>query len=119
MDCHIGVYENGKWRKMPVRALWDTGTSVTVITPRVAETLNLPKLDGKFTLNAVNNQSEAQLCVARVILPNNKAYGPIAVAVQNLPSVDVLLGMDVISSGTFTIERKPDGGTRFTFVLNL
>lgn len=27
--------------------------------------------------------------------------------------------MDVISAGTFTIRRKPDGGTLFTFDLNL
>jgi hypothetical protein len=33
--------------------------------------------------------------------------------------VDVLLGMDVISSGKFTIERKADGGTLFTFDMNL
>lgn len=45
--------------------------------------------------------------------------GPMMVVVDEIPSVDVLLGMDVIRFGKFTIERKPDGGTLFTFDMNV
>lgn len=119
MNCKIGWYENGEWRKEPVRALWDTGTSMTIVSPAIARKLNLPSLDATVTLNGVKSQSKANVYAARVILPNGKAYGPVAVAVQELPSTDVLIGMDVISAGMFTIKRKPDGGTLFTFDLNL
>lgn len=119
MHCKIGWLENGAWQKEPVTALWDTGTSMTIISPSVARKLHLPSLEDTITLNGVKGTSEAEVYAARVILPNGKAYGPIAVAVQDLPSTDVLLGMDVISSGTFSIRRKPDGGTLFTFDLNV
>ena len=119
MDCEIGVLQNGRWVKTPVRALWDTGTSITVITPEVASKLPLAKLNRKIGLNGMNSQGESELYLARVIFPNGKAYGPILVAVQELPSTDVLLGMNVILGGKFTIERKPDGGTLFTFDMNL
>lgn len=34
-----------------------------------------------------------------------------------LPSTDVLIGMDIISMGRFLLEPKPDGGTKFMFIL--
>lgn len=119
MACDIGIKVNGRWIKTPVRALWDTGTSITVISPQVASRLPLVKLDRKIRLSGMNTQGESDLFLASIIFPNGKCFGPIAVAVQELPSIDVLLGMNVIMSGTFTLERKPDGGTRFTFSMNL
>lgn len=119
MDCHIGVFQDGQWTATPVRALWDTGTTFTIITPEVASKLPLVKLDRKIGLNGMNVHGESDLYLAAVIFPNGRKFGPIAVAVQPLPSVDVLLGMNVILGGTFTIRRKPDGGTLFTFDMNL
>ena len=119
MDCEIGALQNGRLIKTPVRALWDTGTSITVITPEVASKLPLVKLDKKIGLNGLKNKSEAELYLAAVVFPNGKIFGPIVVAVQELPSTDVLLGMNVILGGTFAIQRKEDGGTLFTFDMNL
>lgn len=119
MDCEIGALKNGRLIKTPVRALWDTGTSITVITPEVASKLPLVKLDKKIGLNGLKSKSEAELYLAVVVFPNGKIFGPIVVAVQELPSTDVLLGMNVILGGTFAIQRKEDGGTLFTFDMNL
>lgn len=119
MDCEMGVRQGGRWIKTPVRALWDTGTTYTIITPEVASKLPLVKLDRKIGLSGMNSHGESDLYFAGVIFPNGKSFGPIAVAIQPLPSVDVLLGMNVILGGTFTIRRKPDGGTLFTFDMNV
>lgn len=116
MDCHIGVIDESGKRKVPVRALWDTGTSTTVVTPEVARRLKM-KVFTTIGLSGLKGSARAPVCAAYVLLPNGKTYGPIAVAIHELPTVDVLLGMDVISIGTFTIKRKPDGGTLFTFEL--
>lgn len=114
MDCYIGIEDEYGKRKTSVRALWDTGTSTTVITPDVARKLK-PKVFDTISLNGLKGQSRAPVCAAYILFPNGRAYGPIAVAIHELPSADVLLGMDVISIGTFMLRRKPDGGTLFTF----
>lgn len=119
MDCHLAVMSNGRWLKTPVRALWDTGTSITVITPEVASKLPLTKFDREIVLNGMDSQRRSDLYFASVFFPNGKIFGPILVAVQEIPTVDILLGMNVILGGKFSIERKPDGGTRFTFDMNL
>ena len=119
MDCHVGVLKDGRWIKTPVRALWDTGTSITVITPEVANKLPLEKYDRKINLNGLMGRSDADLYFAHVILPNGKASWPMLVAVNDLPNVDMLLGMNFILGGRLTIERKADGGTRFTFDLGI
>ena len=118
MDCAIIAVIDGQMRWERVRGLWDTGTSTTVITPAVAERLGL-KPDGKnsMSLNGLGGKQTAWTAVASIGFPNGKAYGPIEMAVHELPSVDVLIGMDVISIGKMIIEPKPDGGTKFMFML--
>lgn len=120
MDCHIGAAHDGRIRWQRAKALWDTGTSISVITPELADRLGLkPDNDDYIVLNRVGGVSRAWLSVAFVGFPNNIVCGPIRVAVRELPSTDVLIGMDVISNGTFAIRRKPDGGTLFTFDMNI
>jgi hypothetical protein len=116
MDCKIAVKRNGDFDRVSAKALWDTGTSTTVITPGIAAKLGLePDEKSYIDLNVVGGVIRAWMTVVYVLFPNGKGYGPIPVAVRELPSADVLLGMDVISIGTFTLRRKPDGGSLFTF----
>ena len=100
------------------KGLWDTGTSTTVITPAIATKLGLQPMGG-MTMNGLGGKHQSWLTLAFFRFPNGVIAGPIQMAVHDLPSTDVLIGMDIISMGKFTIERKPDGGTRFTFDLNL
>ena len=105
-------------RGKKVTGLWDTGTSTTVITPAIAAKLNL-KPKGDMNMNGIGGVQKAWKTECFFRFPNGMACGPLLVAVHELPSVDVLIGMDVISTGTFTIRRKPDGGTLFTFDMNV
>ena len=114
MDCRVCTQPGEGFRSLLVKALWDTGTSTTVISPRVASRLGL-KPKGSAKTNAVGSVRQSGLTSAYLWLPNSMMIGPMMVVVDEIPSVDVLLGMDVIRFGKFTIERKPDGGTRFTF----
>jgi len=107
---------NKKLTGTKVRGTWDTGTSTTVITPAVAAKLNLKPV-GNINLNGLGGRQMSWLTIAWLRFPNGIVLGPLYMAVQDLPSTDVLIGMDVISMGRFLLERKPDGGTRFTFTL--
>ena len=100
------------------RALWDTGSSITVVTPAMADKMHLLPI-GDMNMNGLGGKQKAWKSKCFLRFPNGKFCGPIVVAVHELPSVDVLIGMDVISTGTFTIRRKPDGGTLFTFDMNV
>ena len=118
MDCHIGAAIDGAIHWQRVNVLWDTGTSTTVISPVLAARLGLKPKDGDYIdLNVVGGIARSWMTVVYVGFPNHKVYGPLPVAVKELPSTDVLLGMDVISIGTFLLEPKPDGGTKFMFIL--
>lgn len=118
MDC--AIIEMGSRRHERFKGLWDTGTSTTVITPDVAARLGiLPDTEHSMGLHGLGGTTDAPTVVAAIGFPNGQAFGPIEMAVHELPSVDVLIGMDVISIGKLTIERKADGGTRFTFDLNI
>lgn len=118
MDC--AIIETGSWRHERFKGLWDTGTSTTVITPDVAARLGiLPDTEHSMGLHGLGGTTDAPTVVAAIGFPNGQAFGPIEMAVHELPSVDVLIGMDVISIGKLTIERKADGGTRFTFDLGI
>lgn len=117
MECRIGyLKDDGRFAATPpVQGIWDTGTSTTIVTPAVAQRLGLKPLPHQMNMNGLGGTDKADVCVACIIFPNGMAVGPLYVAVHDLPSIDVLIGMDVISFGTLKLERKPDGGTRFTF----
>lgn len=118
MDC--AIIEMGSRRHERFKGLWDTGTSTTVITPEVADKLGIvPDKEHSMGLHGLGGTTDAPTIVAAIGFPNGQAFGPIEMAVHKLPSTDVLIGMDVISIGTLTIRRKPDGGTLFTFDMNI
>lgn len=117
MDCNICVMTgNKKFTGVKATALWDTGTSTTVISPAIAEKLNLEPIGG-MRMNGLGGVQQSWLTLAYFRFPNGIVAGPFRMAVHELPSVDVLIGMDIISMGRFLLERKPDGGTKFMFIL--
>ena len=119
MACHIGRRDGAGIKWVKALGIWDTGATMTVVSPDVARRLQLEPVDS-MQAGAVGGSHETVKAYGFVGLPNKKAYGPIDVAIDVLPEgIDVLIGMDVISIGTLTIRRKPDGGTLFTFDMNV
>lgn len=88
------VYENG---------IWDTGASMTTISTRIAEELNLIPC-GKAVSNTANGKNIVDLYVVSVELPNNVLIENVQVASGNLTEdTDFLIGMDIISQGDFAV----------------
>jgi len=115
MACHVGRRDGADIKWVKALGIWDTGATMTVVSPDVAQRLNLQPVDS-MQAEAVGGSRKTAKAYGFIGLPNKKAYGPIEVAIDVLPEgIDVLIGMDVISIGRLTIERKPDGGTLFTF----
>jgi hypothetical protein len=64
------LYEASQSRKIiKVRALWDTGSMLSAITPEVAQSLNLIPFN-RVKVNSINNISMADMVKVSIKLPN-------------------------------------------------
>lgn len=103
------AYQNIKWL-----AVWDTGTTNTCISPKVVERLKMRPSgrEGKVTANGI---IRTPMYYATIQLPNNVIIGGIPVSCADLGDYcDVLIGMDVITQGDFSITNV-DNKTIFSF----
>lgn len=95
-------------------AIWDTGATKSCITKRVAEDLKLIPV-GKTTIGTANGNAEVDTYFIDIGLPNGMAIQQILVSCADLgQDIDVLIGMDIISLGDFSITNF-NGRTTFTF----
>jgi len=98
-------------------ALWDTGSSVCLITKKIADKLNLIS---RFTreANFIGEKTiDLDSYLINLILPNNINVPNLEIL--NWPNprregIDILIGMDIISQGDFTISNF-EGKTKFGF----
>lgn len=93
--------------------LWDTGASMSLVSPHVAESLKLDVLDETITIRSgLGSKSEINVRVAFLHIVLGAIPLELKVGVVDMPSsdadIDVVLGMDLISQGTFAISY--DGG---------
>jgi predicted aspartyl protease len=99
-----------------VTALWDTGATISAITPAVAKSLSLIPIN-RVKVNGVNNTSLADVVKISIELPNHFILSEINVMVCNLiKGVDMLIGMDIIRQGDFSISNW-GGKTLFSFAM--
>jgi len=114
--CHVGV---PALRMNPLsdftefRGLWDTGAMCSVISSRAAMLLNLVPVS-KMSINHADGQSVVNVFTISVVLPNNVLFPFIEVAEGKFTNFDLLIGMDLISKGDFSISNF-DGKTTFSF----
>ena len=99
-----------------VTALWDTGATISAITPAVAQNLSLVPIN-RVRVNGVNNISLADVVKISIVLTNQIVIQEINVVVCNLiTGVDMLIGMDIIQRGDFSISNG-NGKTLFSFAI--
>lgn len=87
--------------------VWDTGASSSVISENVANTNGLMnRTIGFENMNTANGPAYVPVCLLNVTLIHNtgtmlSTLGPIPlrVAIMNIPTVDALIGMDIIGLG--------------------
>ncbi|MCQ2605035.1 MAG: retroviral-like aspartic protease family protein [Bacteroidales bacterium] len=96
-----------------LRALWDTGANASVISKKVVQQLDL-KPTGFARIIHANGQSIVKTYIINLYLPNKLIYKSLFVTEGDFDDTDVLIGMDVISSGDFALSCK-NGDTTFSF----
>lgn len=96
-------------------ALWDTGSTKTLVSKRVIDALGLKSI-GKCEVEGYDGVSEEDLYIVHVGLPTHDVVLDVTVTETSGQSYDVVLGMDIINKGDFCILQK-EGKTEFTFEL--
>ena len=94
-------------------ATWDTGATNCVISERVVEACGL-KAVGMTTVGTPTGTSEAEVYLVNLQLPNDVGIAEVRVTKGQMPNVDVLIGMDIITLGDFVISNF-QGQTTFSF----
>ncbi len=87
------------------QAIWDTGATNTVVTSKVTTECDLPHIDF-CEVHGVSGIVRTKVYLAAIILPNSVGIYPVRVTEGNLPggdNGDVLIGMDIINLGDFSI----------------
>lgn len=94
-------------------SIWDTGATTTCITSRVATKLGLIPT-GMTTTSTAGGDKECNTYCVDILLPNNILIYNLTVFEVHLNDGDVLIGMDVIRYGDFTISNY-NGKTKMSF----
>jgi len=87
-----------------VKAIWDTGATATVITQNVVNSLGLLPT-GMSHVNTANGPTVQNTYIIDVVLPNGVVVKDVTVTGATALSggCEVLIGMDIISLGDFSI----------------
>lgn len=99
--------------KKPFVGLWDTGASGTCISPKVVQELNLQPTGSKLVFHAQGSDI-VDTYLINLFLPNQVIINCLEVATGILTGMDVLIGMDVIANGDFSITNHQNK-TKFSF----
>jgi hypothetical protein len=122
LKTRCGVWQgfdpaNGGVPPVPVEfeAIWDTGATASVITQRVVDACGLQPI-GMVEVHGVHGTRPAEVYLVNIGLPNRVAFQDIRVTKGDLGAgdCDLLIGMDIISCGDFSVTNK-DGVTIFSF----
>jgi hypothetical protein len=97
------------------RGVWDTGATTSLITHKVFSELNLTPVD-IVTVHGVNSSKRVPMVVFDLILPNGIKISDVRATVSEIRGVDMLIGMDIIQLGDFSISNFEEK-TVFTFAI--
>lgn len=100
---------------LPFQAIWDTGATASVITPKVAADLNLAAT-GKARVTTVNGPRDSNVFLVDIELPNGVRVENLQVTDGDINGADVLVGMDIIGMGDFSVTNT-GGATTMSFRL--
>lgn len=89
------------------RGIWDTGASGSVITAKVVADLGLRVID-RTVAQTANGVRQSDVYLVNVVLPCDVGFTALRVTDGSLAGVDVLIGMDIICQGDFTITHDGD-----------
>ena len=102
-------------KQQTINALWDTGATGTCISTAVAQALAMVPT-GKMNINTPAGSKVVNTYLLDITLPNNVGVKDVQVCDSDIGNqgIDMLLGMDVILLGDFSVSSF-GGKTTFTF----
>jgi hypothetical protein len=99
---------------IPIRALWDTGAYMSVISASIAKQLGLTCVDQR-AITSIGGTILSNRYYLSLMLPNKVIFPELYVAEWGGHRFyDMLIGMDIISQGNFSIANDAEK-TVFTF----
>ena len=102
-DCAVKNPYGKKFKQ--VNAIWDTGATHSVVTPKLATFLNLAPID-KVLVKGVHGEAVVNSYIIELALPNRVIIEDLKVSEAELSGNNhVLIGMDVIGIGDFSVCR--------------
>lgn len=119
-DCHICTAFDHRAPPavipafLPFHGIWDTGATMSAITQDVVSQCGLKPI-GMTKVHGVAGITDTELYLVNLRLPQGVAFSNVTVTRAILsPGAHVLIGMDVISGGDFSITSN-GGKTIFSF----
>ncbi len=116
-ECIVYPAFDPKVQRLPdgckVECLWDTGATNSVISARLVKALNLKPI-GKVTISHAQGQTDVNTYLINIMLTNNVGVTFLRVSEGVLSGFDMLIGMDIISQGDFSLSCS-SGKTVFSF----
>ena len=94
-------------------AIWDTGASRTAISVRVVNDLDLIFVN-EIDIQTANGLRKAKTYLVNIYLPNHVVVPGLEVTDCDFKNCDVLVGMDIIGNGDFSVTQK-NGRSVMTF----
>lgn len=121
--CHVSQAfnpTNGSPERERIQfdALWDTGAVHSVITPRVVQACGLKPMRRikRVLLQGVNGLEQSEAFEINISLPSKITFHELPVILKDPGDVwwDVLIGMDIISRGYFSV-KNVNSNTEWSF----
>lgn len=85
------------------KALWDTGATASVISSQIVKELGLSPT-GKVDIQTANGKNNTYTYIVNIGLPNGVLIiGNQVSECEHLKNMDVIIGMDIIKKGDFSI----------------
>jgi hypothetical protein len=94
-------------------AIWDTGATATVITQKIIDAFGLKPV-GMTMVSGIHGDKPSEIFMVNVELPNAVGFHHVQVTKGEIRGADMLIGMDIISTGDFAVTNK-NGQTIFSF----
>jgi hypothetical protein len=93
---------SGASQTLPFKAIWDTGATASVITAKVAADLQLAAT-GMTQVRTVGGLRDSNVFLVDIELPNHVRIQNVKVTDGEIIDADVLIGMDIIGTGDFSV----------------
>lgn len=101
--------------QIPVKALWDTGATMSCISHGIAKSLGSSPV-GKQQISTPSGSKTVDTYIVDIKLPNDVVASKMLVCETDIGSqgIDLLIGMDIIGMGDFSVSNH-ETQTVFTF----